>query len=155
MICIHFNYCIFTCSSIFLWLYKWIVHTWLIIWFSQRATYCFVDFGGVDIAREVLIKVNGEPIPGGKVSQYFLYILIKTLCLKSVQGSEDCHIIWINSGFPLWRDRGTGWDSPTPKLTCATHVPSQLFLLKNPNFVIFQILPNCPLQPVELIWETL
>ncbi|XP_065647022.1 tRNA selenocysteine 1-associated protein 1 isoform X2 [Hydra vulgaris] len=31
---------------------------------SERATYCFVDFGDIKTAREVLIKLNGEPIPG-------------------------------------------------------------------------------------------
>lgn len=31
---------------------------------GQRANYCFVDFGDVNIAREVVIKVNNQPIPG-------------------------------------------------------------------------------------------
>lgn len=31
---------------------------------GDRANYCFVNFGDINIAREVLIKVNGEPIPG-------------------------------------------------------------------------------------------
>jgi len=31
---------------------------------GERASYCFVDFGDVNIAREVLIKVNNVPIPG-------------------------------------------------------------------------------------------
>lgn len=31
---------------------------------SERASYCFVDFGDINIAREVLIKVSNVPIPG-------------------------------------------------------------------------------------------
>jgi len=31
---------------------------------GERANYCFVDFGDVNVAREVLIKVDKEPIPG-------------------------------------------------------------------------------------------
>lgn len=31
---------------------------------GDRANYCFVDFGDVNVAREIMIKVNNEPIPG-------------------------------------------------------------------------------------------
>jgi len=31
---------------------------------GERANYCFVDFGDVNVAREVVIKINNQPIPG-------------------------------------------------------------------------------------------
>ena len=31
---------------------------------GERANYCFVDFGDVTVAREVVIKINNQPIPG-------------------------------------------------------------------------------------------
>lgn len=37
-----------------------------------RASYCFVDFGDVNIAREVLIKVNNQAIPGSKNGKFIL-----------------------------------------------------------------------------------
>jgi len=33
---------------------------------GERASYCFVDFGDVNVAREVVIKINNQPIPGTK-----------------------------------------------------------------------------------------
>ena len=38
--------------------------------YRDRANYCFVDFGDINVAREILIKVNGEPIPGTTVCQF-------------------------------------------------------------------------------------
>merc|ERR1712226_680163 len=37
-----------------------------------RASYCFVDFGDVNVAREVLIKINNQPIPGIKNGKFIL-----------------------------------------------------------------------------------
>jgi len=31
---------------------------------GERSNYCFVDFGDVTVAREVVIKINNQPIPG-------------------------------------------------------------------------------------------
>jgi len=39
---------------------------------GDRANYCFVDFGDINIAREILIKVNGEPIPGTSEKKFRL-----------------------------------------------------------------------------------
>lgn len=39
---------------------------------GDRANYCFVDFGDINVAREVLIKVNNEPIPGTKSKRFRL-----------------------------------------------------------------------------------
>jgi len=39
---------------------------------GDRANYCFVDFGDVNVAREILIKVNCEPIPGKSEKKFRL-----------------------------------------------------------------------------------
>lgn len=39
---------------------------------GARANYCFVDFGDINIAREVLIKINNQPIPGTEGKKFKL-----------------------------------------------------------------------------------